>query len=459
MQTIYIDISNKSILPTIYAKQGDVGRKFKAVVLENSVSREITVNEHFSAGYDGASGSGNYETIGERSAFEVYGNVVTVELAPNMLQAPGLSNFCLTMNSGDGNVIGLWNIIVDVEETPGFLGDPIKEYYPGISAVLYVDQNLSKEQKEKARANIGSGTGNVKTVNGIAPDENGNVEVTVSGQNASLTTEQINALDGMFKVCAFIKDDVSSEYNAFKTAFGITDSGGEEEPDTPVEPDDPDTPEVTLTSISATYSGGDVAVGTAVTALTGIVVTAHYSDGTSEAVTGYSLSGTIAEGSNTVTVTYGGKTTTFAVTGVAESGGGDSGEDMEGYETVNILDVVTAKEGYCFKGTSGTGTHWNKELYTLADVKTGDVLWLTNGHNEGLNTAEYFGALNTDGTFVNLSSEITDEDNHNFTYKTCKWTATKDYPEVYWSPVKGSVAKAIAEYDAPQPTWTRKKVE
>lgn len=177
MQTIYIDISNKSILPTIYAKQGDIGRKFKAVVLENSVSREITVNEHFSAGYDGASGSGNYETIGERSAFEVYGNVVTVELAPNMLQAPGLSNFCLTMNSEDGNVIGLWNIVVDVEETPGFLGDPIKDYYPGISAVLYVDQNLSEKQKEKARANIGSGTGNVKTVNGIAPDENGNVVV------------------------------------------------------------------------------------------------------------------------------------------------------------------------------------------------------------------------------------------------------------------------------------------
>jgi uncharacterized protein YjdB len=181
MQTIYIDISNKSILPTIYAKQGDIGRKFKAVVLENSVSREITVNDHFSAGYDGASGSGNYETIGERSAFEVYGNVVTVELAPNMLQAPGLSNFCLTMNSEDGNVIGLWNIVVDVEETPGFLGDPIKDYYPGISAVLYVDQNLSEKQKEKARANIGSGTGNVKTVNGIAPDEDGNVKISVGG--------------------------------------------------------------------------------------------------------------------------------------------------------------------------------------------------------------------------------------------------------------------------------------
>lgn len=79
--------------------------------------------------------------------------------------------------------------------------------------------------------------------------------------------------------------------------------------------------EVTLSSISATYSGGDVTVGTAVTDLTGIVVTATYSDGSTQTVTDYTLSGEIAEGSNTITVSYGGKTTTFTVTGVAESEG------------------------------------------------------------------------------------------------------------------------------------------
>lgn len=160
----------------------------------------------------------------------------------------------------------------------------------------------------------------VKSVNGVAPDEYGNVEIAVpdSSQNVTLTTAQINALDGMFKVCAFIKADISAEYNAFLTAFGISDSGGEEEPD------EPDAPAKTLASISATYSGGPVPVGTAVSALNGIVVTAHYSDSTSETVTGYILSGTISEGSNTITVSYGGKTTTFTVTGVAESGGSDA---------------------------------------------------------------------------------------------------------------------------------------
>ena len=90
---------------------------------------------------------------------------------------------------------------------------------------------------------------------------------------------------------------------------------GYEAPDTPVEPDEP---EVTLSSILATYTGGDVAVGTELSALTGITVTATYSDGSTAPVTDYTLSGSIAEGRNTITVTYNGLTATFTVTGIAE---------------------------------------------------------------------------------------------------------------------------------------------
>lgn len=163
-------------------------------------------------------------------------------------------------------------------------------------------------------------------------------------QTSGLTTAQVNALDGMFNVCAFVKDDVSAEYTAFKTAFGIGESGGgEEEPDTPVEPDEPTTP--TLTSISASYTGGDVAVGTAVNSLTGIAVTAHYSDGSTANVTGYTLSGTIAEGSNTITVSYGGLTTTFTVTGVVESGGETTGVSNETTWTDGVAYTFEAIEG------------------------------------------------------------------------------------------------------------------
>ncbi len=37
-----------------------------------------------------------------------------------------------------------------------------------------------------------------------------------------LTNSQLSALDNMFKVCAYTKQDISTEYDAFKTAFGIS---------------------------------------------------------------------------------------------------------------------------------------------------------------------------------------------------------------------------------------------
>jgi hypothetical protein len=212
----------------------------------------------------------------------------------------------------------------------------------------------------------------VKTVNGVAPDANGNVEIPVSGGNADqsgLTQAQITALDNMFKVCGFIKDDVSAEYNAFQTAFGIGGEVEPDEPDVPVEPDEPDIPEKTLTSISATYTGVDVVVGTAVTALTGIVVTAHYSDGSTATVTGYTLSGTIAEGSNTITVSYGGKTTTFTVTGVAESGGDEPSET----EYVNLLDAYTWTAGSIINTTTGAeNTGYDNRVALIEYVPCGE---------------------------------------------------------------------------------------
>lgn len=97
--------------------------------------------------------------------------------------------------------------------------------------------------------------------------------------------------------------------------------------------------EVTLSSISATYSGGSVPVGTNVNDLTGIVVTAHYSNGTNANVTGYTLSGAIVEGNNTITVNYGGKSTTFTVTGTADSGG-ETPEQPVTYTVINNLTNV-----------------------------------------------------------------------------------------------------------------------
>lgn len=176
-------------------------------------------------------------------------------------------------------------------------------------AVQYISQNLTKEQQTQARTNIGAASAEEFSQLSDTVNNHENriksVENNTSVGGSGMTQAQINALDGMFKVCAYDSTkDYSGAYTAFKQAFGIESGGGETE--------------VTLSSISATYNGGSVLVGTSVNTLTGIVVTARYSDGTTKTVTGYTLSGTISEGSNTITVSYGGKTTTITVIGYVE---------------------------------------------------------------------------------------------------------------------------------------------
>lgn len=75
-------------------------------------------------------------------------------------------------------------------------------------------------------------------------------------------------------------------------------------------------PPVSLVSISAMYTqSGTVYEGSDINNLKpDLVVTAVYSDSTSEVITAYTLTGTLEEGTSTITVSYGGKTTTFDVT-------------------------------------------------------------------------------------------------------------------------------------------------
>lgn len=199
---------------------------------------------------------------------------------------------------------------------------------------------------------------------------------------SGLTTAQVNSLNGMFKKCAFTSN-ATTEYEAFKSAFGITESGGEVEPDIP---DEPDTPVVTLTSISATYIGGEVATGTALTELKGVTVKAHYSDGTYKTVTGYTLSGEILEGENIITVSYSGKTTTFTVTGVVESGGGDVTAELITDGLLDYFDLRTCE--YNNEGAGSTTliqpTQGNGQLY--AWVKNA----VTEQNEYGVDTTRQF---------------------------------------------------------------------
>lgn len=214
---------------------------------------------------------------------------------------------------------------------------------------------------------------------------------------------------------------------------------------------EPGTPEVTLTSISATYTGGEVAVGTSVNDLTGITVTAHYSDGSTANITGYTLSGTIAEGANTITVSYGGKTTTFTVTGVAESGGDTPDIDY----THNPLAGVNWLSGNALDRTTGDivekDSHYVTEPFSLQDC----VYEFNRGTgNTYMNIAVY--DENSDCIFIcesNLADKFTLYAKSEYTYRVQVYSTSGTYGNVTASALNRSSNAVYSELNLADLEW------
>lgn len=120
-----------------------------------------------------------------------------------------------------------------------------------------------------------------------------NLPVIPSG--SGLSDEAKQALLALLEKVAYIDENGQTYYNALETALY---------------------PPANLVSISAVYTQiGPVYDTASLDDLkTDLVVTAHWSDNTTSTVTTYMLSGTLTEGTSTITVSYGGKTTTFNVT-------------------------------------------------------------------------------------------------------------------------------------------------
>ena len=133
MQTIYLDISNKGVIPCIMAKQSEVGRKFLAVITDNGVSYDIPADSLLSVWYEGDTDAGNYSSIEEKSAFSIDGNKVTVELVAQMLLKPGKGELCLSITHGDGGETNTWNIPYCVEYKPGAGSAVPTEYYTALT--------------------------------------------------------------------------------------------------------------------------------------------------------------------------------------------------------------------------------------------------------------------------------------------------------------------------------------
>ena len=132
-------------------------------------------------------------------------------------------------------------------------------------------------------------------------------------------------------------------------------------------------PPADLVSISAVYTqSGAVYETDALDDLKDdLVVTALMSDQTTRPVTDYTLSGTLTEGTSTITVTYEGKTTTFTVT-----------VSHEAVYTRQVTEAGTfIKSGVYASSYDGTPSSIAEDVYSISDVRAGDVIQLATSWN------------------------------------------------------------------------------
>lgn len=175
--------------------------------------------------------------------------------------------------------------------------------------------------------------------------------------------------------------------------------------------------QATVTSISAVYTqSGTVYDTDSIEDLRNdLVVTANYSDSTSATVTTYALSGTLTEGTSTITVSYGGKTTTFNVTVTHDVGR----SDMDGWTDgipYTILEIVN--NSYVKKNDGGIATYsgWNRTGFVpcdgalniiippftgSADTDAGEYNWF---YDSSKNPVSKITASKTDRTIISVPS-------------------------------------------------------
>lgn len=260
---------------------------------------------------------------------EVNGDMISFswEFSRKVTAAEGKVLFiiCAVSLGESGEIVNEWN----TEPAEGTVGKGLEVSDPDVgdeedipeaveSAMLLINQRAQEviDSIPDDYAALTEAVDGLKRDVGKLSEEIGQLKQNGTGTVTGLSTEAIDKLEEVGNYLAYTTADGGSKWIELISILRSGSSGGGS-----------GETDVTLSSISATYNGGDVPVGTALTSLTGITVTAHYSDGSTANTTGYTLSGTIAEGSNTITVSYGGKTTTFTVTGVAESSGDTGGED------------------------------------------------------------------------------------------------------------------------------------
>jgi hypothetical protein len=306
---IKIDL-NKKTKNVVQMVQGDTNRKLTINVydsdepyLVNGVGGETIHGAVYIEKPDGT--TCGYDSLEDDSpAVTGSGNTLTVYFVPQATTAHGWAYMTVSVFDDEGvelNTFGI-DLFIDKKATAEISADYWNlKSIEGLTAAV---EGLSQQM--------------VRSVNNATPDSNGNVTLlpwqlpysgVVGGQQVGDVEE---ALDGLARMQAEIIDQSIKDalVNCFQHV-AWTDEHGQDYVDALEQ-----AMRSKLISISAVFTQGSATIydtDDIKTLRQYLTVTALYSDTTTRTVTAYTLSGTLTEGTSTITVSYGGKTDTFDV--------------------------------------------------------------------------------------------------------------------------------------------------
>ena len=275
--------TNVNIVPSygqrgdLHFSQYDVGRT--ATINLYAVNEAYTIPVGATVKIQATKPSG----LGFDVACTFSGSVVTVVSTETMTEEAGRFP-CELRITKDSDVIGTANFMFVVEASPhpdGTVDGDSEAIVNEIEALVLQSEGYALGTQNGVPVTIGS------------PYYHHNAKWL--SENAVLTDEVKQALLNCFEKVAWIDGNGQTYYDALATALN---RGAE------------------LLSISAVYTqSGTVYDTDSLDSLKAdLVVTATYDDSSTETVLTYTLSGSLTVGTSTITVSYGGKTTTFNVT-------------------------------------------------------------------------------------------------------------------------------------------------
>lgn len=284
------------ISPIVKLSQGDVGRELVFLLYDGAV--RFTPPSGATVKIKGTKPSG----LGFSETCTLSGSVARVFTTLAMTQEGGNIPAELEITSGN-NVIGTANFVIYSEPSPHPAGttDGTTEEARTVLAQCEKYAQIAQEAAEAASGDYTEVRSDVDDLKADLEDLDERVDALEAGGGGSGLTDAVKtALMNIVNHVAWDDDDPTGQtyITALQNALY------------------PPAPPASLTSIAAVYtqSGTVYDTDTLNDLKSDLVVTAHYSDNTSHAVTDYTLSGTLAAGTSVIAVNYNGKSTTFTVT-------------------------------------------------------------------------------------------------------------------------------------------------